>query len=45
MLLQAEPPANGQYMVAAYVLVAVVLLTYAVTLLVRARELARDVME
>ena len=24
MLLRAEPPANGQYMVAAYVLVAVV---------------------
>ena len=26
MLLRVEPPANGQYMVAAYVLVAVVLL-------------------
>ena len=45
MLLRVEPPANSQYMVAAYVLVAVVLLTYVATLLVRARGLMKDVVE
>ena len=43
MLLRAEPPANGGFMLAAYALVAVVLVTYAVTLFVRARTLQRDV--
>ena len=45
MLLRVEPPANGQYMVAAYVLVAVVLVSYAVTLIVRARGLVREVVD
>ena len=36
LLLQAEPPSNGQFMVAAYVLVAVVLVVYSVTLWLRA---------
>ena len=45
MLLRVEPPANGRYMVAAYVLVAVVLLIYAVTLVVRARGLVKEVAE
>jgi hypothetical protein len=45
MLLQTEPPQNAQFMVAAYVLVAVVLLVYAVTLLVRARKLVSEVRE
>lgn len=45
MLLRAEPPANGGFMVAAYALVAVVLVIYAVTLFVRARGLVRDVGE
>lgn len=45
MLLRAEPPANGGFMVAAYALVAVVLLVYAVTLFVRARGMVREVME
>jgi hypothetical protein len=45
MLLQAEPPQNGQFMVAAYTLVAVVLLVYAVTLFVRARRIVREVGE
>lgn len=45
MLLRAEPPANGGFMVAAYALVAVVLLLYAVTLFVRARGMVREVKE
>jgi hypothetical protein len=45
MLLRAEPPANGGFMVAAYALVAVVLVVYAVTLFVRARGMAREVRE
>jgi hypothetical protein len=45
MLLRAEPPANGGFMVAAYALVAVVLLVYAVTLFLRARGLVREVGE
>jgi len=43
MPLQAEPPQNAGFMVAAYTLVAVVLLVYAVTLVLRARKLVRDV--
>jgi hypothetical protein len=45
MLLRAEPPANGGFMVAAYVLVAVVLVIYAATLVLRARALSREVQE
>jgi len=45
LLLRAEPPANGGFMVAAYALVAVVLLVYAVTLFVRARGMVREVKE
>jgi hypothetical protein len=45
MLLQTEPPQNGQFMVAAYVLVAVVLLVYSVTLVLRARRIEREVPE
>jgi hypothetical protein len=45
MLLQSEPPQNGQFMVAAYTLVAVVLLVYAVTLFVRARRIMAEVKE
>ena len=45
MLLRAEPPSNGEFMVAAYVLVALVLVVYAVTLFVRARGLVREVSE
>jgi len=45
MLLRAEPPANGGFMVAAYALVAVVLVVYAVTLFVRARGLVGEVKE
>jgi hypothetical protein len=45
MLLRAEPPANGGFMVAAYLLVAVVLVIYAATLVLRARALSREVQE
>lgn len=45
MLLRAEPPANGEFMVAAYAIVAGVLLVYAVMLFVRARGLVREVGE
>ena len=45
MLLRGEPPANGGFMVAAYTLVAVVLVIYAVTLLVRARRMVAEVKE
>jgi hypothetical protein len=45
MLLRAEPPANGGFMVAAYTLVAVVLVVYAVTLFLRARGLVAEVKE
>jgi len=43
MLLQAEPPQNAGFMLAAYTLVAVVLVVYAVTLVLRARKLVREV--
>jgi hypothetical protein len=43
MLLQAEPPQNAGFMLAAYMLVAVVLVVYAVTLVLRARKLVREV--
>jgi hypothetical protein len=35
MLLLREPPANGNFMLAAYVIVAVVLLGYSVMLMLR----------
>ena len=41
MLPRLEPPQNGEYMVAAYVLVAVVLVLYALTLVARARRLEK----
>lgn len=45
MLPQTEPPQNAEFMVAAYALVAVVLLVYAVTLVVRARRIEAEVRE
>ena len=38
MFLLREPPDNGSFMLAAYVIVAVVLLGYSVTLMRRARQ-------
>ena len=37
MLLLREPPDNGNFMIAAYTIVAVVLLTYSVMLMLRVR--------
>ena len=37
MLLLREPPDNSGFMIAAYTIVAVVLVTYSITLMVRAR--------
>jgi CcmD family protein len=42
MLLLAEPPANGNFMVAAYAIVAVVLCGYSLRLLRRASALERE---
>jgi hypothetical protein len=38
MFLLREPPDNGSYMLAAYTIVAVVLVAYSLTLMVRARN-------
>jgi len=38
MLLLREPPANGNFMLAAYVIVAVVLLGYSVMLMLRVKS-------
>ncbi len=38
MFLLREPPDNGSYMLAAYTIVAVVLVGYSVMLLIRARR-------
>jgi hypothetical protein len=45
LLLRAETPANGEFMVAAYAIVAAVLVIYAVVLFVRARGLVGEVRE
>ena len=42
MLLLRETPQNGGFMVAAYALVAVVLVGYAVVLFARARRVMRE---
>lgn len=43
LLLLREPPDNSRFMIAAYTIVAVVLLTYAISLMVRAhREEKRE---
>ena len=38
MFLLREPPDNSGFMIAAYTIVAVVLVTYSITLMVRARR-------
>lgn len=40
--MQGSPPANEGYMVAAYVVTAVILLVYALSLWMRARVLLRE---
>lgn len=40
--MQGSPPANEGYMIAAYVVTAVIVLGYAVSLLTRARKALRD---
>ncbi len=38
LLLLREPPDNSRFMIAAYTIVAVVLLIYAISLMIRARK-------
>ena len=40
--MQAEPPANGGYMTAAYIVAAVIYVTYALRLWLRSRRVIGD---